>query len=424
MAKIYTARYLLQADGRLLENAALLEDQGRILRIDQPAGLQREAPSANWVDYPDALILPTFINAHTHLELSFYPQWASAAGVGNASCNFVDWILRLVKVKRSLKPAQLDEAVSHGLQLSLQGGTAALGDILSRFEASSCYAASPLCGRVFLETLGQDRDLTQQLYKKLDKQLKTGKSGRFEQGVSPHSPYTIRPHYMRQLYERCRADGLACCTHIAESAAEVDFLDTGRGELVERFYTAINWHQHRPAARNIRPVDFLQQQEGLFANHLLVHGVQLTLPEIKLIANRGATLVLCPRSNAHLQVGTAPVAALKKAGVKLALGTDSLASNQSLSLWDEMAFAAQVYEDALSPLELLALATTEGAAALGLKGQLGDLQPGFRCSFQVVRPTSFAPAHLFLEQLIRAGQGLRPEAVVLDGQEVLSQVCA
>jgi cytosine/adenosine deaminase-related metal-dependent hydrolase len=424
MPRIYTARYLLQADGQLLENAALLEDQGRILRIDQPAALQREVPAATWVDYLDALILPTFINAHTHLELSLYPQWASAAGVVNDSCGFVDWILRLVKVKRSIKPDSLCDAVSHGLQLSLQAGTAALGDILSNFAAGNLYAQSPLCGRVFLETLGQDREFTQQLYKKLDRQLKKGKTGRFEQGISPHSPYTIRPNYMNQLYRRCHSDGLSCCTHIAESAAEVDFLDSGGGELVERFYSAINWHQYRPPARHIRPLDFLQQQGGLFANHLLIHGVQLTAPEIETIASQGATLVLCPRSNAHLQVGTAPVAVLKKAGVKLALGTDSLASNQSLSLWDEMAFAAQVYENAFSPRELLALATTEGAAALGLKGQLGDLRPGFRCSFQVVRPASFAPPHLLIEQLIRAGQGMRPEAVVLDGTEVFSQMTA
>lgn len=420
MPKIYTARYLLQADGRLLENAALLEDHGRILRIDQPATLQRQAPAAKWVDYPDALILPAFINAHTHLELSHYPQWASAAGVMNDSCNFVDWILRLVKVKRSLKPDHLCAAVSHGLQLSLQAGTAALGDILSNFEAGKRYAESPLCGRVFLETLGQDRELTQLLYKKLDKQLKKGKIGQFEQGLSPHSPYTIRPNYMHQLYRRCHTEGVACCTHIAESTAEIDFLDTGGGELVERFYTTINWHQYRPPARHIRPLDFLQQHGGLFAGHLLVHGVQLTPPEMDTIASQGATLVLCPRSNAHLQVGTAPVAILKKAGVKLALGTDSLASNQSLSLWDEMAFAAQVYENVLGPRELLALATTDGAAALGLKGQLGDLQPGFRCSFQVVRPASFSPPDLLLEQLIREGQGIRPEAVVLDGIEVFS----
>lgn len=418
MATLSCAQYLIAAQNRIIEDGALLEERGRILEVGPRALLKKTHPAATLVDYPDAVILPTFINAHTHLELSHYPDWASAASVSSASCSFVDWILRLIRVKRSIEPSAMAAAIETGLRLSLAAGTAAVGDILSWYEGRSVFAATPMRGRIYLESLGQDLEVTRQQYKKLSTVLKEQRAGHLEFGISPHSPYTIRPGYMRELYQFCHTAEVACATHIAESSAEVDFLVNGSGEFVERLYPAIGWHQYLPKARKIRPVAFIAEQGGLFAAQLLVHGVQLQDTEIAAIAAAGARLVLCPRSNAYLQVGTAPVAKLKQAGVRLALGTDSLASNQSLSLWDELAFAAEIYADNFNATELFALATTESAAALGLADELGELAPGLRCSFQVVRPPTAVCGSRLLETLIGAGPGQQLEALILDGQVV------
>ncbi len=419
MSTIYCARHLLYTQAPPLDGGALLEQKGRIVALGSLNEMKKSAPGARVVDFGEAVLLPTFINAHTHLELSHYPAWASAVGVSSAPTGFVDWILRLIKVKRSVNPEMMNEAIRYGLRLCLESGTAAIGDILSWFGGCATYADTPLCGRIFLESLGQDLALTQKLYQQLDAVLQQQEISNFELGISPHSPYTIRPKYMRQLFERCRRDHLACSIHIAESVAETDFLNSGEGELVEKLYAAVNWHQYRPEARMMRPIEFLDERGGLFADQLLVHGVQLSRSEIKAIAAAGAQLVLCPRSNAHLQVGTAPVADLKQAGVGLALGTDSLASNQSLSLWDELSFAAKVYADALSADELFALATTGGARALGLQNQLGELKPGLRCSFQVVRRKEPLRTRTLVETLIAEGQGQKIDTLILDGVSVL-----
>lgn len=419
MPTIYCARHLLYAQAPALDGGALLEQEGRIVALGSLSEMKKSAPGARVVDFGEAVLLPAFINAHTHLELSHYPAWASVAGVSSAPTNFVDWILRLIKVKRSVNPEMMNGAIRDGLRLCLESGTAAIGDILSWFGGCATYAGTPLRGRIFLESLGQDLALTQKLYQKLDAVLQQQKIGNFELGVSPHSPYTIRPKYMSQLFERCRRDHLACSTHIAESTAEIDFLDAADGELIEKLYAAVNWHQYRPEARNLRPIEYLDERGGLFPDQLLVHGVQLDNYEISAIAAVGAQLVLCPRSNTHLQVGTAPVARLKQAGVGLALGTDGLASNQSLSLWDELAFAAGVYSDALSADELLALATSGGARALGLQGQLGELKPGMRCSFQVIRREGPLRTQTLVETLVNDGQGQKVETLVLDGLSVL-----
>jgi len=415
---LYTAEYLLPDASGPLTEMALVEEGGRIREIGPLVELQLRYPDARLVDLGPAVILPAFVNAHTHLELSLYPQWAATIGISSEPCAFVDWILRLIRVKRSIQPEQLDEAVSEGLKLCLQSGTGAIGDILSRYEARVAYRETPLRGRLYLESLGQDPGVTRNARKRLDKILKEQGSYPLELGISPHSPYTIRPRYMRELFSLCREKRLPCSTHIAESPEESDFLNLGNGELVERLYTEVNWHQFAPPARRTTPVDFLEEQGGLFAEQLLVHGVQLTAEEIDKLAASGATLALCPRSNAQLQVGPAPVAVLKKAGVRLALGTDSLASNQSLSLWDELAFAAEAYAETFSAAELFELATLNGANALGLQGQLGSLQPGMRCSFQVVEAPDVASDQL-LETLVRSGRTEPVKALILDGLSVL-----
>ncbi len=418
MTCIYTSKYLLYSNALPLDGGALLEDKGRIVEIGSLAQLKQSAPAVPVVDYGDAVILPAFINAHTHLELSLYPEWASAAGVGSGPCGFVDWILRLIMVKRSIQLETMDTAINAGIRLCLESGTAAIGDILSWYDGRSAFMDTPLMGRIFLESLGQDLAVTQQQFKRLKYVLQEQRVGRFELGLSPHSPYTIRPQYLSQLFEHSVENQLCCAIHIAESAAEIDFLYGGDGELIERLYSAVNWHQYRPEARHLRPIEYLAERSGLFQDQLLVHGVQLSDSEIDQIADAGARLVLCPRSNARLQVGTAPVARLKNAGIKLALGTDSLASNASLSVWDELAFAAEVYADTFDSHELFALATTGGAAALGLQDQLGELKPGRRSSFQVVRLKTQLRPQLLVDSLINAGQGQQVDALVLDGKVV------
>lgn len=427
MATLYRARWLLCSAQQLIDGGAILAERGRILEVGSFHLLRKSAPDAALVDYGEAVLLPTFINAHTHLELSHYPKWAAPLGYESEPESFVDWILRLIQVKRRIEPERMGEvmraSIVSGIEQCLAAGTAAVGDILSWYPGRSIHADSPLRGRIFLESLGQDPQLCAHNYRRLDQSLQQGVAGMFPLGISPHSPYTISAAYMEQLFARCREQGLAGCIHISESPAEVEFLDSGCGALVEQLYPAVAWQEYRPPARRQRPIAYLAARGGLTDQQLLVHGVQLDPAEIAQIAAAGTSLVLCPRSNARLQVGTAPVAQLKGAGVALALGTDSLASNDSLSLWDELACAAELYADAFSPVELFGLATRGGAQALGLQDELGALEPGMRCSFQLVgSPAGMGrsiTAPQLIEGLIAGGIGARVDSLVLDGQSVL-----
>lgn len=203
-------------------------------------------------------------------------------------------------------------------------------------------------------------------------------------GLSPHSPYTINYRYLRHIFALCKQRQLRCCTHVAESEDELKFTRDSRGAIAERFYHAINWQEFIPPPSGMRPVAYLDKLGGLFAENLLVHGVHLNDADIALLARNNMSLALCPRSNARLQVGRAPAGRLRKAGVNLALGTDSLASNDSLSLWDEMHFAAHWFAGELDAPTIFAMATQQGADALGVGDAYGSLSVGKKSSFQIV----------------------------------------
>jgi cytosine/adenosine deaminase-related metal-dependent hydrolase len=185
----------------------------------------------------------------------------------------------------------------------------------------------------------------------------------------------------------------------------------------DELYAAAGWPLPERAS-GLSPVAWLAAQGALSTQTLLIHGVQVDAADATRIASSGASVALCPRSNARLGVGTAPVALYKKAGVSLALGTDSLASNDSLSLWDELAFARSVYPE-FPPGELLHIATCGGAQALGLAAEMGKLLAGSGAHFQVLTAATLPPVAEIAEWLCHAEH--RVVALWLAGVERLGQ---
>jgi len=420
LATIYRAQYLVPGDAPPVEGGAFLAEDGMIAARGTLAELQRAYPEAPVVDFGEAIIAPLLVNAHTHLELTDFPRWAAKAGMAEDPSGFVDWILRLIKTKKSLVGRDYQLSVANGIEQSLAYGVGTVGDILAYYPAREAYRSSSLDGLLFLETLGQDPALIRQAEQRLDQALKEGQGGRVEVGLSPHSPYTIRGEYLERLYRRCRQQGLRCSTHLAESPDEVEFIEHGRGPIASCFYPFVGWENYLPPTSHMRPVAYLDKHGGFFQENLLVHGVQLNDDEIELLARKGMHLALCPRSNAKLKVGRAPAGKLLNAGVNLCLGTDSLASCDSLSIWDEMAFAARWFRGELDAPTLFAMATSGGARALGLHERLGTLGVGKQAGFQILKPkTKVAAAEIF-DYFISPGCGADIAQVYHHGRAQLS----
>lgn len=334
-------------------------------------------------EYPGCAILPGFVNAHTHLELTHFPAWRLRGGLDYHPRRFVDWIVQMVKVRRGISQDETRVSLKAGIAASLRAGTTAVGDIVTAPELLSVYDGTAMGGRLYQELIGQDQSLFEsRLLKVL--QAVPALTGIRQPGLSPHAPYTLGEAVLPAITAAAQHGNLPLSLHLAESPDEDRLLFDSTGPLAEELYPLVGWQGYLPAPRHITPVRYFDQAGLLKPSTLAVHCVQLTPSDAALLKERGVTICLCPRSNERLAVGTAPVHLFKKMGIPLCLGTDSLASNDSLSMWDEIRFALDSYKGELGPEELLEMATAGGARGIGMAESGGVLAAGKRADFQVV----------------------------------------
>lgn len=340
-------------------------DHGRIVAVG--AGRPESDPAIEDVDLGRVAVLPGLVNAHTHLELSWLwgkvppapslPEWVGAMMARRAEAAQDD-------------PAALRQAVID----ALEAGTAAVGDISNSLASASILAESPLHAVVFREVIGFNpadpaavaasarasiADLTMPPHVRLR--------------LAPHAPYSVAPALIGAIVADAHTRGERTSIHLGESADEVAFLAEGGGAwraLLERRGV---WPE-RWTAPGCGPVDYLDRLGVLSEQLLVVHGVQFSDADLRTLAARGATLVTCPRSNLWVGVGPPPAERFFASGVRVAIGTDSLASTSDLNLFSELALLHTLAPD-VPPSRLLESATRQGALALGFD-DLGRLEPG------------------------------------------------
>jgi cytosine/adenosine deaminase-related metal-dependent hydrolase len=380
--KIYTASWLYNPGQVPIAGAALVVRKGVIVAVGPASEIVQEygPPTAA---YPGCVIMPGFVNAHTHLELTHFPAWRLKGGLDYHPRGFADWVVQLVKVKRGVTTEELSASLKAGVAACLRSGTTSVGDILAAPELLHDYCDCNINGQLYLELIGQNTALFE---KSLQKVLAAAVAYTGSQivGLSPHAPYTLSAAVLPSITESAKRGGYRLSLHLAESKAEDQLLFDSTGPLAELLYPLVGWSDYLPAPRRTTPVSYFDQAGLLGPDTLAVHCVQLTPADAALLKERGVSICLCPRSNERLAVGTAPVHLFKKLGIPLCVGTDSLASNDSLSLWDELRFALDIYRGELAPEELLQMATIGGAVGLGLARQVGSLHKGKRADFQVV----------------------------------------
>jgi cytosine/adenosine deaminase-related metal-dependent hydrolase len=397
---IYAASWLINPNTPPIAGGALLVSDARVVAVGTLSELTG-AHSAPVVEFPGSAIIPGFVNAHTHLELTHFPSWRLRTHVEYNPRGFVDWIIQLVKIRRGLKDEDILASLREGVRMCVESGTTAVGEIVTNPALTPRYHASPLAGRLFFELLGHDPDRFRSMR---DRALAAceEQTGRLAAGLSPHSPYTIGEKNMALIREAASSRALPLAIHISESREEADFVFDTSGPLAEKFYAFVGWQEYLMPPRHCSSTELLDRCGLLSPATLAIHCVHVTLSDAEILKERGVSVALCPRSNERLDVGKAPLHIFKKLGIPLALGTDSLASNDSLSLWEEMRFALDLFRHDLSPAEIFCMVTSGGAAALGIAASSGSLEPGKRADFQVVG-NGGAAAEQVLERVVCEG---------------------
>lgn len=340
-----------------------------------------DAPVAHEVrDAGPAAVLPALVNAHTHLELSWLRGRVPPAG------DFLTWVGGLMAHRRELERFG-DPATTLPMHEALaeltEAGTIAVGDISNSLVTPNLFAQAGVPAVVFHELIGFTVTDGAAHLARARARHDGMESALVRLRLAPHAPFSVS----RELFAALAAHAAqmpapGTSVHLAESPEEVWFLADGSGPWPDRLRALGAWRDGWQPPRQ-RPADYLCALDLLRPGSLAVHGVQLTDEELARLASRDVTLVTCPRSNQWVGVGDPPVARFLASGIRLALGTDSLASAPDLNLFAELAALRRLAPEAPAR-RLLRTATADGAAALGLGGELGTIAAGKRAALLAV----------------------------------------
>jgi aminodeoxyfutalosine deaminase len=388
---------------------------GRVIAVG--SGQAPTSAGVETIDLGRVAMLPGLVNAHTHLELSFL--WGKVPPADS----LVEWVSRMMAERGALAPAADDTtAIDNAILDMEEAGTAAVGDIANTFSSVAPIARSRLHAVVFRELIGfnatDPEGRVAAVRAEIDALSTTPTTDAASPSrartttatltppvrvtLAPHAPYSVSPGLFRAIASDPETARGVSSVHLGESLDEVRFLDRGGGPfraLLERV-GAWNPSWEVPACG---PAEYLARLGVLSPRLLAVHGVRLRDDELTLLARHGTTLVTCPRSNVWVGSGNPPIERFYASGVRVAIGTDSLASATDLNIFSEIALMHHI-APAVPAARLLASATVDGARALGFE-HLGFIGSGAHARLITVDlPSGVRDVETYLVEGIDPGQ--------------------
>lgn len=358
-------------DGRELytdHRVLLLHEDGRII------DMVTASDAGTDVEHYNGLLLPGFVNAHCHLELSHMK------GMIPEHTGMVPFLLQVAK-QRGVEKELIMRAMQEAVAEMESSGVVAVGDICNTADSISVKAKSSIQWHQFIEVFGSDHRMAEQ---RINAALQVQAQFRdalpqFSATLTPHAPYSISPLLYQLLSE---AIGSSIITmHNQESIAENELFLNGNGDFLE-LYRQLNpgltpfWPSDKRSLSTWLP-QFPQPNRIM-----MVHNVDMNANDVD-FAQAFAALhqqqhyyCVCLRANQYIQNVLPPLAMLRKKDCTLVVGTDSLASNHSLNMLDELRAIQHAFEDEITLCELLQWVTLNGAAALKMENNLGSFDAG------------------------------------------------
>ncbi len=357
-ARVWAARWIIPVSRDPINGGWIRIEHGRISEIGTGT------PPADAQDLGDVALLPGLINAHTHLEFS---DCRSPIGVSGVALH--QWIGQVMAARSGTTAESKQAAIEAGLNELRQSGVRLAGEITT----APCNYPSGVTEPelvTFAEVLGLGRDRADERLEAAVRHNLANRNG----GWSPHAPYSTSPETIRRCVELAVQHDRPLAMHVAESPAERELLCDGTGPFAEALRSLGVWRDELfPWGSD--PYGRLIDRLAKAPRVLLIHGNDLIDAEIgRLRSYSHITVVYCPRTHAFFDHARHPVDRMLGAGVRVALGTDSRASNPDLNLWREVQFLLKHRVD-LAPEAILRMATLHGADAFG-RSDLGRIEVG------------------------------------------------
>ena len=376
----YHARWVLPITQPPIEHGTVVESDGLITYV----GPRSAAPAGDDYDLGEAILLPGLVNTHTHLELTAMRGFLE-------DCQFAPWIdkLRLSRNEIMDTEALLDSA-RFGIIEGLEAGITTYADTCSSGVVMQAMREAGVRGVMYQEVFGPDPSQAEIAMRELEDRVEAllrEQTDLVTLGISPHAPYTVSDPLYEAAARFANSRQLPLAMHIAESEPEVDLVTRGTGDFAER------WKRRgiavSPRARSV--IALLEQRGVLERGPLLIHCVRVDSEDIATMARHRCAVAHCPASNAKFGHGIAPLLPLIAAGIRVGIGSDSVASNNRMDILDEARLSVLIHRaatrrhDAFGAHEALQLATIGGALALGLDSRIGSLEVGKDADFAAFR---------------------------------------
>ncbi len=339
---------IVQRDGSLHHEVEVTVENGVITAIRPWSQQDREEAGC--------ILSPAFVNAHSHLE--YYDLLGKLA-----DREYWDWIRELTRVKPLREMADVQDGATLAAQKNRSVGVAALGETSDWPVSGIAMATARLQGRIFQEiiTVREWDSPTERLDLRKEWAAKQSAESGLPVHLSPHASYTVSPDVMKSI----AASGDPQSIHVAESKFENEAFLLGTGPIAELLAA---WSiDFRPAGTTA--LGYLDMIGCLHERTQIVHACSFTSEDVQLAAKRGVSIAHCPRSNIRLGCEAAPIAQLRRKGVRVGIGMDSAASSGDIDMFAEMRAAIEVSQslgDPLTPEDVWRMATSEGAESLWL----------------------------------------------------------
>lgn len=375
--------------------------------IIETIGTDLSAEGGAVIDAENKLVMPGLINAHTHAYMTIHRNYAD-------DLTFFDWLEKVQQVEDGMTEEDIYWTTLLAIAEMIRSGTTCFVDMTIKSAQEKTGPRSAAAGAVRDSGLRAviSRGLagvsdSEESIMKYGQAVREMEMFRDENRVQffhgPHAPYSCMADYLQKLTQSCKDRNIGQTIHLSESRAEMNGIAKEHGMTP------------------IRYVDSL----GVFDVPVIVaHAVYATDEDIRILAERGASVALCPKSNMKLGNGFAPAKKMLDAGVNLCLGTDGCGSNNSLNMFQEMNAAAMVYKGAnrqaqcVDAKDVLKMATVNGAKAIGREGKLGEIREGALADLILVNlnEPQFIPSNNIISGLVYSSKGSEVDTVLVNGR--------
>lgn len=421
--KILSADYILPISSEPIKNGAVAIENTKIIAVGTLTNLQQQFPHAIVENFGEAVITAGFVNCHSHLELSIMRGF-----LDEVEADFFTWLIKL-SVTRAEKLTNQDIEVS-ALLGTLEGaraGVTCFGDI-GRFGQAGFEALKKtgLRGVVFQETefsphnekAGEDFDKLREKFLA----LKSTENELVKVGISPHAPYTVSRRLFELITDYALSENVKISIHAAESVLEEQLVLHGSGAMAD-FYLERGIHWTAP---KLSSIEYLSEIGVLWAKPLLAHCIRVNEKDLHMIAESGSAIAHCPKSNAKFGHSVAPFEKFLDNNLRVGLGSDSVASNNTCDMLEEGRFAAltaRAREDKkrlINAKEVIETMTIGGAKAMQLENEIGSLEAGKQADLTVISLKNIAqqPVHDIYSAVLFASTARDIYLTMVAGKEI------